>query len=487
MGRVAGRLDPSCQTWLELQSSQELFSLVCNYAQKHIEDRQSFRLVPNSAPPNARTKSDEPSPPKTCLTLGLGLFRFTWEGHNNMHVLRQHVGDPVGTNCGAARLSSLVLFAEGVGQEALLHAFCEQRLAENEIANDATYSIFRWQIQHQYWRRESQCRARPLASVILPAATKEKVVGDLREFLEDDTQAFYIEHGIPYKRSYLFHGVPGGGKTSLIQALAGEYGRNVCFLQPTHPQMTDDALKAAVQRAPSKAVVVLEDIDALFDQHRGKKQHQTPLTFSGLLNALDGCGNPDGQLFILTTNFKEKLDEALVRCGRVDLHVEFKHCAPEQMEAMFAAFYPQSEAEPKEAGGGHEGEQQQQQQLPRPAVQFREALVAVLAGAGTPDISTASLQHYFIMQRKSSWRDAIANVGQIVDELKRGQMESKKKEGDEEGQKEEEDGADGKGCGKGKSDGSAAEAPAAASPQPQQQPAAAVIPPIHVHMHQHSS
>jgi chaperone BCS1 len=394
-----------------------------------------------------------------------------------MHVLRQNIGDPVGTNCGADCLSSLVLFVEGISNEALLHAFCEQRLAENEVSNDSTYSIFRWQIQHQYWRRESQCRARPLASVILPRATKQKVVDDLAEFLEDDTQAFYIEHGIPYKRSYLFHGVPGGGKTSFIQALAGEYGRNVCFLQPTHPQMTDDALKAAVQRAPSKAVVVLEDIDALFGKDRGKKQHQTPLTFSGLLNALDGCGNPDGQLFILTTNFKEKLDEALVRCGRVDLHVEFKHCLPEQMEAMFAAFYPQPE------GGEDEGEGEGEEPLQPARVRFREALVSVLEGAEMPDISTASLQHYFIMQRKSTWREAIANVGQIVEELNRGKMESpasaEEKEKAEEAEVQSKEGG-----GKCKSKSSTDEA--APAPQPQQ-PAAAIIPPIHVHMHQHSS
>jgi chaperone BCS1 len=55
----------------------------------------------------------------------------------------------------------------------------------------------------------------------MPASTKEPLLEDLADFLSEDTYEFYHEHGIPYKRSYLFHGQPGGGKTSLITALAG--------------------------------------------------------------------------------------------------------------------------------------------------------------------------------------------------------------------------------------------------------------------------
>jgi chaperone BCS1 len=64
------------------------------------------------------------------------------------------------------------------------------------------------------------------------------------------------------------------------------------------------------------------------------------MTFSGLLNALDGIGNPDGQIFVLTTNFRDNLDSALIRNGRVDLHIEFTHATPEQMETIFSQFYP---------------------------------------------------------------------------------------------------------------------------------------------------
>eukprot|EP00488_Nonionellina_sp_1-RS-2012_P001609 TRINITY_DN2620_c0_g1_i1.p1 TRINITY_DN2620_c0_g1~~TRINITY_DN2620_c0_g1_i1.p1 ORF type:complete len:160 (-),score=45.83 TRINITY_DN2620_c0_g1_i1:30-509(-) len=154
-------------------------------------------------------------------------------------------------------------------------------------------------------------------------------------FLDEKSIKWYFKHGIPYKRSYLFYGVPGSGKTSLIQALAAKYDRNLCFLQPTHPKMTDQAFKTCISSAPGNSLIVLEDIDALFNADRSKKDTSVPLTFSGLLNGLDGVGNPDGQIFVMTTNYVDRLDSALVRSGRVDLHIEFPLGTDEQLKKMF--------------------------------------------------------------------------------------------------------------------------------------------------------
>eukprot|EP00966_Prymnesium_polylepis_P290925 6718605-Prymnesium_polylepis.1 len=82
------------------------------------------------------------------------------------------------------------------------------------------------------------------------------------------------------------------------------------------PKLTDYALLSAMQSVPKKSVLYFEDIDALFDTHREAKD--TRVTFAGLLNALDGVGDPRGTVSFLTTNHKDHLDGALVRPGRVD-------------------------------------------------------------------------------------------------------------------------------------------------------------------------
>jgi len=51
---------------------------------------------------------------------------------------------------------------------------------------------------------------------------------------------------------------------------------------------------------------------------------------SGLLNFIDGlwssCG--DERIIVFTTNYKDKLDPALLRPGRMDMHIHMSYCTP---------------------------------------------------------------------------------------------------------------------------------------------------------------
>lgn len=228
---------------------------------------------------------------------------------------------------------------------------------------------------------------RPLDSIFLPRSVKKKLIKDLFRFLSTEGLEFYTKHGIPYKRSYMFHGRPGCGKTSMIQALAGFLGRDVYFLQPAHPLMTDDTLNRAIKLAGSNSVIVLEDIDALFDETRKVKDDHIPLSFSGLLNALDGVGDPDGNIFIMTTNHPERLDPALIRHGRVDLVIEFPAATKEQLKDMLKSFYPEASKDL--------------------ADRFSDRVSAMFKDSG---ISMAAVQHHFITHMFSSVEEAVEAV-----------------------------------------------------------------------------
>ena len=70
--------------------------------------------------------------------------------------------------------------------------------------------------------------------------------------------------GIPYRRGYLLHGPPGSGKTSFIQALAGELDYNLCILNLSERGLTDDRLHLILSIIPERCIMVLEDIDTAF-------------------------------------------------------------------------------------------------------------------------------------------------------------------------------------------------------------------------------
>merc|ERR1719230_362370 len=128
----------------------------------------------------------------------------------------------------------------------------------------------------------------------------------------------------------------------------------------------------------------MEDVDALFGPDRQKNDAgKSSLTFSGLLNALDGVGGSVGQIFFLTTNHRERLDAALIRNGRVDVHIEFTDATDEQMRGLFLQFYKGASAEL--------------------ASSFQHGLRSKL---GDRVISMAALQSFFITMRKKSAEEA---------------------------------------------------------------------------------
>jgi len=182
---------------------------------------------------------------------------------------------------------------------------------------------------------------RDLATIFLPAAMKARAVDEIGAFLK--AKRDYARFGIPYRRTFLLAGAPGLGKTSLIHALASAFNRDIYQLT-IGAKTTDAGLAASLRRlrGPSGTFVVLEDVDALFNTEREIDAARTRhgLSFSGLLNALDGLGAPPGVLVFLTTNHMDRLDPALLRPGRIDTVLQFEPPSAATVGEMVAALLP---------------------------------------------------------------------------------------------------------------------------------------------------
>jgi len=166
----------------------------------------------------------------------------------------------------------------------------------------------------------------------------------------------------------------------LITALAGKLKRNVCFLSAHHPDFSDDAMKRAMERLPRRAFLIMEDIDSLFNQ-RESQNAKSPLTFTGLLNCLDGIGHASGQIVIMTTNYIDRLDEALIRAGRADMWVEFKCATKWQLGELFKWFYHKT---------------------PEDAEKWKDTFVVNCSAKFPEGVTIAEMQQHFVdCQRKT--------------------------------------------------------------------------------------
>ena len=145
--------------------------------------------------------------------------------------------------------------------------------------------------------------------------------------------------------------------------------------------MCDQLLQSALNDIPMNAIVVIEDIDSIFDTISGKKE-QVFVTFSGLLNALDGIGDANGRIVIMTSNNLKILDSSLIRPGRVDQCVHIGFANNDQIQRMLKRFFPD-------------------------ATEDDQSLFLKNVRSVCKKITPAELQKFFIMHRKSPMTDLI--------------------------------------------------------------------------------
>lgn len=143
--------------------------------------------------------------------------------------------------------------------------------------------------------------------------------------------AKYAEMGARTPKGVILYGPPGTGKTLLAKAVAGEAG--VAFLQISGSQFEDmlvgvgakrvrDLFSKARKAAP--AIIFIDEIDSVASK-RGKNEFGGGLadqTINQLLAEMDGFNTSTGIVVIAATNRLDVLDEAILRPGRFDRHIQ---------------------------------------------------------------------------------------------------------------------------------------------------------------------
>lgn len=203
-------------------------------------------------------------------------------------------------------------------------------------AGDARLTVYR--NHYTSWTQQLQRFPRPPESVVLPAGVMESLIGDCRRFLED--RSWYLQRGVPYRRGFLLHGPPGTGKSSAVVAIASALKMDIAVLNLGDSSLSDNDVGELLSELPVNALLLIEDIDCIFVQRAATDEKNNRITFSGLLNAIDGVAAGEGRLLFATTNHRDQLDPALIRPGRIDRQLEIGFADQDQIRRIFLRFYP---------------------------------------------------------------------------------------------------------------------------------------------------
>ena len=174
----------------------------------------------------------------------------------------------------------------------------------------------------------SDVRGQGAVRVEVPAVSFAQIAGhhkvkerlkEVISLLKDPTQLRSMDVNVP--KGLLLYGPPGTGKTMIAKAFAHEAG--LPFIATTGSELLNLAfMRTLFQRARKYApsLVFIDEIDALGRRDAGGYDVQ----INQLLIELDGFDTSLSEpvFVVAATNLKDKLDTALLRAGRIDIHVE---------------------------------------------------------------------------------------------------------------------------------------------------------------------
>jgi len=165
-------------------------------------------------------------------------------------------------------------------------------------------------------------------------------VKDCENFVKD--KKFYEERGMNHKRGYLFAGIPGSGKTTLVKIISKMYGCDIYVIAMssiTSNKILADVMSkidADLTSDRNLHICLYEDFDrSIF------MDGKSDVSMDVFLNIIDGVDTPEGRISIFTANDSKKIlsHDALTRPGRIDKIIEFTHCTKTQISQMYEMFY----------------------------------------------------------------------------------------------------------------------------------------------------
>lgn len=241
----------------------------------------------------------------------------------------------VGTSVQAAKYHSLTLISEDTNIEFFNKFFQDaQNYCKIKKEKDEVLTFI---FKTGYWNNLSKLPKRDKSTLHLPDDMLTNIIEDMDSFIKGEDK--YLKYGIPYKRNYLLEGLPGTGKTSLIFVLASYFNMDIAIINFSL-SIDDATFMKSVTKLPEDCFLVLEDIDTLFVDRKPGDSNKSMVSFSGILNTLDGIARRNKQITFLTTNYISKLDSALIRPGRIDKVLTFCSSTMQQIQYFFNSFLP---------------------------------------------------------------------------------------------------------------------------------------------------
>jgi cell division protease FtsH len=182
----------------------------------------------------------------------------------------------------------------------------------------------------------------------------DDLLDELKEIIDfQNNSQKYADLGIELPKGVLFKGPPGTGKTYAAKCIAGS--SNSYFMVTTASALQGQYIGSGAEnirklftgakqliRKTSKGVMIfIDELDSLGSRtnHSGSASGEEDRTLNQLLAELSGFNSSDKIMLLAATNFVERLDEALLRSGRLGRQITIDYPTEEQRTHLVEYYF----------------------------------------------------------------------------------------------------------------------------------------------------
>ncbi|WP_207706034.1 ATP-binding protein [Clostridium sp. HBUAS56010] len=176
-------------------------------------------------------------------------------------------------------------------------------------------------------------------NIVLNKEVKGRIVDGLTNW--KNSEEWYKNHQLTHKIGVFLYGKPGTGKSTIAKAISCMFDNApILTVNPDSIMKSVNSIIKMRKKYCGTIVVLIEDFDMYFksreelegielavDQKKQKDNNQ-----NALFQLLDGVYSTSNTIYVATTNYKDRIDSALIRHGRFDIQEELNYF--EKSEAL---------------------------------------------------------------------------------------------------------------------------------------------------------
>lgn len=168
--------------------------------------------------------------------------------------------------------------------------------------------------------------------IVLDKEVKSRIINGLNNW--NNSKSWYDEHELVHKIGVFLYGKAGTGKSTIAKAISSMFeNAPILTIDPNNIMNSINGILKMRKRYNGVMIVLIEDFDMYFksreeienvqldiEQKKKKDNNQ-----NAVFQLLDGIYSTDNTIYIATTNYKDRIDPALIRYGRFDIQEELDY------------------------------------------------------------------------------------------------------------------------------------------------------------------